>query len=254
MLILVFLPLVIAIVYALRLRKGLYAGTLACCIGIAAGMIMYALAVQAVTGTDLISFYRAGMDSYLEQNEMITLYGYSMLTGNADIAQVTFAEALPVMKSYMAEQLGYMVPAFAAGIATVGGLIVYLIARAIAKKSGAGVAKIPPFTEFFLPRHFGRYSVLIFLIVYIGYRMNWGGNAFALPFHILAAILGCVYFIQGLCFLDFLMKLRIKSTVARILILFVISLIFIYIFIILGLFDQAFKVRKRIIAARSEQS
>ena len=57
MLILIFLPLIIAIVYALKLKKGLYAGTLACCIGIAAGRIMYALAVQAVTGTDLISYY-----------------------------------------------------------------------------------------------------------------------------------------------------------------------------------------------------
>ena len=254
MLILIFLPLIIAIVYALKLKKGLYAGTLACCIGIAAGMIMYALAVQAVTGTDLISYYRASIASYLEQEETVTMYGYAMLTGNADISSVTMAEALPVMQSYMAEQIGYFAPAFAAGISTVGGLIVYLIARAIAKATGAEVAKIPHFTEFFLPRHFGRYSVLIFLVVYILYRTGNGGSVMALAYSIIAAILGCVYFVQGLCFLDFIMKLRINNVVARIIIMFVISLIFIYIFIFLGLFDQVFKVRKRIIAGRSENS
>ena len=248
----IFLPVAIALIYVLSAKKGLYVSTLICCLSFAVGFIMYALAVQASTGSDIFTYYKTSMDSFLEQNELLTRTSYALLNGTADIAGVSFDEALPVVQAYMGEQLMYFLPAFATGVSTIGGLVVYLIVRAIAKAFGANVVKIPPFSEFFLPRHFGRYSVICYIIVAVGNNVGWRGFDFV--FAIVSVLLGCIYYVQGLCFLDFMMKYKIKSAALRVLILAVITLILYQVFIFIGLFEQLFKFRKRILAARSEQA
>ena len=51
-----------------------------------------------------------------------------------------------------------------------------------------------------------------------------------------------------------MLKIKINSVAARVAILVVIGIIFIYFYIFLGFLEQVFKIRKRIIAGRNGEA
>ena len=251
-------PIIAALIIAIKVKKSFYFSTFTVCIGCALSMLVMCIAVYLETGSDILTLIDGWFKDFLQQNGGVTKLYYlslsSAVTGEMPDAQsilnydsISLDTAVDFVYGYMGQSVIYGALQFMAGFSAIGGLCIFLIVRAVAKKCGADVVSVPPFSRFFLPKYFGRTSVVILIFVTIGYVCEW--RNFDYVYSIFMALFCSIYFVQGLAFLDFLLARKINSGAGRGAILFVIVLVSLLIFQlflpILGLIEEGAKARKR---------
>jgi hypothetical protein len=248
MLIIAFVPVIVCVWIALKKRMSFLTGVQLACVGTSLSVLVLWGTVYAATGQDILTASLASAKQMLLQNEDFTRQLYfaiqSMSGGTVD-AQISTADAASAVYPYLETSMSYYIPSLLAAYIPLGGLIFYLIPRAIAKKKGAEVAYVPAFGDFKLPPRFGRWSVGILLVAWIGQLAGWRNFDFVLT--IAFAFFGSIYFVLGMAFVEWWLKRQIKSGVGRAAIIILIALLFwqfnIYIFI--GIFEQLAKIRQR---------
>ncbi|MDL2236751.1 YybS family protein [Christensenellaceae bacterium OttesenSCG-928-K19] len=153
-----------------------------------------------------------------------------------------------IMKSFTA-QMALLLPQMAAFCVPVLGLLNYIIPRAIIKKQGRAVGKVPVFSAWGLPRHFGKWSLFLLILSYIGVGAGW--NNFDYVYVIVMGFLTAVYSVQGMAFIDWALKKKIASRPGRVAIIVVTFLLgsIWNVYMWIGFFEQVVKLRKRELTA-----
>ncbi len=249
MLIIALIPVIICVFIALQKRLSFLGGVQLSCAGTALSVLVILGWVYLSTGMDIVSASQASIRQMLQQDPEYTKQVYlavqSMLGSPAD-SQIAPGAAVDALYTYLEPGASYSILSALAAYIPLGGLIFYLIPRAIAKKAGAKVAYVPPFSEFRLPPKFGRWSVAVLLVALIGQMAGW--RNFDYVFVIAFAFFGSIYYVLGMAFIEWWLKRQIKSAAGRAAIIILIALLFIQlnIFIYIGIFEQLIKIRRRV--------
>lgn len=253
MLVIALIPVIICVWIALRKKLRFLAGVQLACAGTALSVLVILGLVYLATGTDILTASLDSARQTLQQNGDFTKQLYlaiQNMTGNAADPQITAQAAADAVYPYFRASITYYIPTMLAAYIPLGGLVFYLIPRAIIKKAGAEVARVPAFADFTLPPKFGRWSIAVLVVAWIGQLAGWRNFDFVLT--IAFAFFGSIYFVLGMAFVEWWLKKQIRSGVGRAAIILLIALIFwqfnLYIFI--GIFEQLAKIRRR--AARNK--
>lgn len=248
MLIAALIPIIICVWIALRRKMTFLPAVQLACMGTALSVLILLGSVYLATGKDILTAMLDSIRLSLQQDPEFTRQLYlaiQSLTGGAADTQITADAAMNVVYPYFESSMTYYVPTVLAAYIPLGGLVFYLIPRAIAKKAGAQVTNVPAFADFHLPPKFGRWSIVVLLVAWIGQAAGWRNFDFVLS--IAFAFFGAIYFVLGMAFAEWWLKKYIKSGAGRALIIIVIALIFwqLSIYIFLGIFEQLAKIRRR---------
>lgn len=244
--------------YSVISQKSFYDSVLMCCVSCAAALGAVMLFIWIYKDRSLIDAAVSEVRSVLASlpdGTLKLLYRYTSMTadGAADLSSITAGElsaisantALEGLMRYITPSLTLLVPQLCSVGVLVSGLLYYIIPRAVLKKLKYRVAAIPPFSMWSLPKHFGIWSVIIFLIALIGYNADLAN--FEIVYGIVYGAFNVIYSVQGLAFADWLLLKKISSAPARAAILAVswllVSVIDLYMW--LGLLEQILKIRKR---------
>lgn len=248
MLIVALIPVIICIWIALRRKMPFLSAVQLACAGTALSVLIMLGSVYLATGKDILTATLDSIKLSLQQDPDFTRQLYlaiQSMTGGAADTQITADAAMNVVYPYFETSMTYYIPTLLAAYIPLGGLVFYLIPRAIAKKAGAQVAAVPAFADFHLPPKFGRWSIAVLLVAWIGQIAGWRNFDFVLT--ITFAFFGAIYFVLGMAFTEWWLKKHIKSGAARAAIIIVIAIIFwqLSIYIFLGIFEQLVKIRRR---------
>jgi uncharacterized protein YybS (DUF2232 family) len=137
------------------------------------------------------------------------------------------------------------VPQFCSVCITVFGLLYFIIPRALLKRAGHSVRPIPAFSVWSLPRFFGTWTIVLFILSYIGVAAGW--RNFDLVYSIVIGFMSVIYSVQGMALIDWLLKKKMPSAGARAAIIAVtfVLVLALNLYMWLGFFEQIVKIRKR---------
>ncbi|MEI6100328.1 MAG: DUF2232 domain-containing protein [Eubacteriales bacterium] len=249
MLLIALIPIIICLWVALKKRLSFLGSVQLACLGFALYVLIVLGSLYLSTGKDVVTVYLEMMKQTLQQNEALTMSMYAAIqsvNGAAVNAQISMNDAInQVVFPYFSQIFVYSIPAFFAAFIPIGGLLSFLIVRAIVKKAGGKVTHVPAFADFKLPEKFGRWSLIILIVCWIGQMAGWRNFDFVLT--ISFAFFGSIYFVLGMAFLEWAMKKQIKSAAGRGAIIALLAIIFFsfYIFTFIGIFEQIAKIRQR---------
>jgi Predicted membrane protein (DUF2232). len=248
MLTIALLPIIVCLWVALKKRLSFLGSVQLSCLGFALSVLIAILSVYFVTGKDIVTYVLDDWRLFLQQNDTFTYSFYAaiqMVTGGTVNSQISLNDAVGVVYPFFQNSIVYGIPAACAASIPLGGLVSFLIVRAIVKKAGAKVTPVPAFADFKLPAKFGRWSVIILIVCWIGAIAGWRNFDFVLS--IAFAFFGSIYYVLGMAFMEWLLKKQIKSAVGRgfIIALLAIVLCQLYVFTFIGLFEQLAKFRQR---------
>jgi uncharacterized protein YybS (DUF2232 family) len=247
MLIIALIPIIVCIWIALGKKLSFYYSVLLSCFGCALSVAVILGSVYLVTGQDIVSATLDTTKQFLQQNEALTKSYYLMLQSmNGQAAgQVSMDQAMNTVYPLLETTIKYSIPTLYAAFIPLGGLAFYLLSRAIVKKVGGQVIRIPAFADFRLPPKFGRWSIAILLAALIGQAA--GLRNFDYVFTIAFAFFGSVYYVLGMALMEWWLKKQIKQPAGRAAIIALIAILLfqLYIFIYIGIFEQLIKIRQR---------
>lgn len=250
MLTIALLPILICIWVALKKRLSFLGSVQLSCLGFALSVLIAIVSVYLATGKDIVTYSLDTWKLFLQQSDTFTYSFYAaiqMATGGTVNPQISLSDAMAVVYPYFQNSIIYGIPAMFAAFIPVGGLSWFLIVRAIVKKAGANVIPIPVFADFKLPARFGRWSVILLIVCWIGAQVGW--RNFDFVFTIAFAFFGSIYFVLGMAFMEWALKKQIKSTAGRVFLIGLLAVVFcvlqLYIFTFLGIVEQLVKVRQR---------
>jgi len=119
----------------------------------------------------------------------------------------------------------------------------YIIAKSILKKLKYKVREFKPFSQFYINNKIGAFAVIIFCIALILKSRNMAFGVYAVSF--LTMIIGMAFLINGLALTTFYLRGKFKlNKIVVILILFFVTLLFEYVFFMLGLIDMIMDSRR----------
>jgi hypothetical protein len=254
MLIIALIPVIICVFIALQKKMSFLGGVQLSCVGTALSVLVVLVSIYLATGLDIVSASQESIRLALQQDpeysKQLYLAVQNILGSPAD-SQITSGAAIDALYAYLEPGASYSIITALAAYIPLGGLVFYLIPRAIAKKAGAKVAYVPPFSKFRLPPKFGRWSVALLLVALVGQMA--GLRNFDYVFVIAFAFFGSIYYVLGMAFMEWWLKRHIKSAAGRAAIIILIALLFIQlnIFIYVGIFEQLIKIRRRVEENRS---
>lgn len=245
--------------YAVIAGKSFYDSALMCCIASAAVLGAVMLFIWIDKGQSLIDTALSKIEAMLSampDDTLKFLYRYTSVAaggGSADLSSIT-AQSLSALSKetavsglmrYLTPSVTLTVPQLCSIGVLLSGLLYYVVPRAVLKKLKYRVSPIPPFSLWSLPKHFGIWSVVIYMVALIGY--NAGGANFEIVYGIVYGAFYITYTIQGFAFVDWLLLKKISSVPARIAILAATWLLgsVIELYMWLGLLEQLLKLRKR---------
>ena len=216
----------------------------------AAAMLGY---VYLSTGTDILTYSTETVNEALKNSEGLTslLYVYSrssdIMSGDLTqsmLADISFEEMLKYVssKDIVSQLLSYYIPVAIMGTVVVGGFLQYLITRAVAKSRGSEVAYIPSFDRFYLPKKVSKYFLILYIVSLL--PSLFGIEALYLAGYALSTMIETVFLIQGISFIEFLLKIKLKNKGLRIFLDVVISLFLSGILIYVGLIEQIIRLRE----------
>lgn len=248
MLSLLLIPIIVCLWVALKKRLSFLGSVQLSCLGFALSVLFTIVTVYLLSGKDITTYILDDWKQFMQQNETYTVSFYAvmqLMMGGAVNPQISVNDAMAAVWPYMQTSIIYGVPALFAALIPIGGLVTFLIGRAIVKTAGGRVTPVPAFADFKLPVRFGRWSVIILIVCLIGAQFGWRNFDFVLI--IAFAFFGSIYYVLGMAFMDWVLKKQIKSAVGRgfIIALMAIILFQLYIFTFLGLFEQLVKIRRR---------
>lgn len=255
------LPIALLTGYAMRRKTTFYFTTLASCAGMLVALGVLILCVFVFWQDSLSGVLLKHVEAQLIANpETAKLYyfvlGVVQGGGTYDIASLNLSEimAVPaqtavngVMRSVTPTVLLYL-PQLCTSTVALFGLLNYIMPRSVLKKWDISVGHVPTFSMWSLPQRFGTWSLVLLVISFIGVMASW--NNFDLVNSIVMGFLSVTYTIQGMAFVDWLLKKKLDSRGARVALIVVIFLLLsllgvgaLYMWI--GFFEQIVKMRKR---------
>lgn len=256
-------PVLVACVGGIVVKKKVRSFTgVACCCGAAVlGCAAIVGGVCALAGTDFLSavmaqvvklgsgsqegslmaYYIMGALEVTQGNMSLSIFMQNLLNWSQEqmIAYITMPAHVDMLRMYLANLLPQVGMLYAAA----SGLLCYLAPRAIAKKRGASVAAVPPFSGFILPKSASPYFVVSILFAEIVFIAGWSQLYFAA--YALYAGASFALAVQGLSLVYWFLlpKIKIKGLCA-----FLVVLIGLFLFTLmmwLGLFEQLIRIRDR---------
>ena len=243
LLLLMLLPLVIALWACLAKKASFYTSVLSCCCAIALGIGIYLLALFAMTGMDILTYLSQQIRDYLAQEPELTNLMYAMLHNG----QTTTTDmAVHSVGTFFDENYIYNIPAYMTQFCMYGGLVIYLIAHGIAKRTGKKTAFVPRFGDFHLPRYLGKWACIAFILVFILSMTplaSYGNMGMALS--VIYQVFGCMFAVLGMAFLEWFMRRGISSPVPRVIIIALIFVLIPAMLMFIGVFEQIFQIRRR---------
>lgn len=259
------LPVIICVAIAVKKKKSFYTAMLLSCIGCAIGIGLCLLYIYAMTGMDVVSYnmyiFSDAMKQEPEMTKMIYAQYVSMNNlsavsdvNNIDInsimvsaSDVDFTLAHDTLYDILAETMVAAIPGMLVILATWGALGFYLVPRAISKKTGGEVGYIPPFGDWRLPSFFGWGSLGLLAVCIIMYAANL--NNYDLVINIAYVLLFCIYTVQGMAVIEFMLKRKFAAKGPRVgimlLIIFLAFLIWPPLFMLIGIIEQIANIRKK---------
>lgn len=205
-----------------------------------------------IVGTDLITYATKEANLALEEspalaNMLYLSYRYKDIMSGTLTQEVLSNLTHSQILKYLASEkivdtlMGCYLPTLIMGMVVIGGFGSYLLARFIAKKRGTDVRRIPPFERFYLPRKVSTYFILSYLIAQLPMLFGW--ERFYLSGYVLSALVTTVFFIQGISFIEFLLKHKIKRTGPRALLVAGITITATGLLSYVGFFEQFIRIR-----------
>lgn len=228
------------------------------CAALCAAICLIMLYIFLSTGKDVMTYLADRFIAAAEEDSaaasliyVVYLSNTYLTTGNLPIAELLRSgeaireialapETLSIFRSYM----NLLIPPIVASSVVVCGVLNLVIPRAVAKKRGAGVCQMPPFSGFVLPRRYTPYFVASWFLALCPSVFGWDNLVFA--GNILYAVVNTVFLIQGLSLIEYLLKLKISARSGRIAILAVIYVFLSSFLGYIGLFDLLLRLRERI--------
>ncbi len=251
------LPIGFVMGYVVKRKLSFYYSALISCASVLATLFILLLALHLLFGASADSIILSRVESELAANPFMAKVYYYIISlaqsGAADYTVEGISSALNVaadvavkgVMSSVRDFINLYLPQICASLVALLGILYYIVPRAIVRKTGGGVGPVPEFNQWNLPRRFGTWSLVLLLISFIGVMAEW--NNFELVYSIVMGFLNVTYSIQGMAFVDWLLKKRMQSTAARAAIIAVtfllLSMVNLYMWI--GIFEQFAKFRKR---------
>ncbi|MEF9863591.1 MAG: DUF2232 domain-containing protein [Christensenellaceae bacterium] len=257
------LPIVIAMSYVIKKQLSFYMSVLISCITMLVVLGLFLLTVFLLYGADLTTLITNTAQDFLTKNPDIarTYYyvintmqsGAQVLPDANAILSVPAQTAVDGTMRYVSIQMAMMLPQMATmGVALLG-LLNFTIPRAITKKLGGAVGHAPAFCDLALPKSFGIWSIALLIVAFLGVQFEW--RNFNLVYAIVMGFFSVIYTIQGMAFVDWLLKKKMESTGGRIAIIAVTFLALSFmgafsfflgqLYMWLGFFEQIARIRKR---------
>ena len=209
--------------------------------------------VYLATGSDILTYSSETITQALTESEGLTglLYMYArssdIVSGKLTqsmLADISMEEMLKYIasKDIVNQLLSYYIPVFIMGTVVAGGFIEYIVSRAVVKARGSEVAYIPSFDRFYLPRRVSKYFLILYLVSLLPALFGW--ESLYLAGYALSTLIETVFLIQGISFIEFLLKIKIKSKGLRIFLVTIISMFLSGILIYVGLIEQMIRLRE----------
>jgi len=177
------------------------------------------------------------------------IFRYSdVLTGTVTqsaLQAASAADALNVMQAMVKDIINLVIVSYIIIYALAIGLLLVVIARAFAIKRGLRVSGVPAFSEFSLPKRFWLAYMASVLVAYFG--ADFGLPGFDNVLLTIHSVYSFVFIIQGLVFLDFLYKKRSMGKGSRVTLHILIGLLAASLLMIVGLIENLFGLRKRLV-------
>jgi len=245
--------------YVIRRSTTFYFSALAGCGAMLAALGVLLLCIWFLWGTSLngLIFNKIEAELYsLPPDITKLLYHYTGVSQGGGVVDllnfdmstlsgISTDTAVQGMIRYLHPYIVILVPQACTSVIALFGLLGYIIPRAAVKKAGQPVGPVPVFSKWSLPNHFGTWSIVLLLVAMVGNFAGW--NNFDIVYSIVMGLLNVIYSIQGMAFIDWLLKKKINVTAGRVAIIAVTYIIFsaINMYMWLGLFEQVVKLRKR---------
>jgi hypothetical protein len=252
------IPITFTAGYAIRKRLGFYYSVLATSVAALATLGILILCIYLIWGNTLTGMLEDSIEAKLMENPVLAkTYSYALqwaqsgsIPGLTELdieamLAIPTEEAVSSIMNQVSLWLSMYLPQICTMCVTLFGLLDYTIPRTIVLKSGGQAGDIPVFSMWNLPKYFGRWSIALLIVSYIGVFAGW--NNFELVYSIVLGFMTVTYSIQGMALIDWLMKKKINSTVARVAILAVTFLLTmaINLYMWIGFFEQIMKIRRR---------
>ncbi len=250
------LPITVVMTYVIKKRMSFYYSTLISCAALLASLGLLILLTQLLYGTDLMTLLLNHLETFLHANpEFSKLYytTYNALLNGTQSLDLAAAMNTPIdvavtgLMQTFTVQLAMLVPQVAMFCVALFGLLNYVIPRAIVKKQGLEVGRVPTFSQLALPAKYGTWSLVALIVAFLGMTLGW--RNFNLVYAIIMGFFSVTYMMQGMAFTDWLLKKKLDSASGRIAIIVIIFLILMLfglnIFMWIGFFEQIVKFRKR---------
>lgn len=247
-----FLPPAIAAGYSIRSKKRLFTSVLITSAGALAGASLMIFLTTLFSGVGFVDFVSASFAEQLKaQHSDVTLSLYyaarypDIVSGaitEAAVASTTPAQAVEIMAGMVKDALNAALVSMIAIYSLLGGLLYYVIPRAVAKTNKMDVARISAFSDFALPKGFWIAAAVSYLAAALG--AEFGLNGFDILQSSIFDIYAFVYAVQALSFFDFFYKKRNIKTVSRVFLHILIVLVFGYLISVVGLVENIASIRK----------
>lgn len=252
------LVIALACGYAVRRRMSFYYTALSSMAATFAAFGILLLGIWLLWGNSLYGIMLDSIEAALHNDPELTsgLYGVFSLNSYAmgDEASVIPILTENVSTAVMADRLMLYFPSLLSesvtqlivSALTLFGLLYYIVPRVFIKKAGSAVGPIPTFSMWSLPKNFGIWSIILIFVAIIGANAGW--NNFGVVSAIVLGMFNIIYSIQGMAFVDWLLKKKINSVAGRVAIIAVTYIVFalvVQLYMWLGLFEQIVKFRKR---------
>jgi len=256
----VFLPPAIAAAYVIRSKKRMRIGVMISVAAALAGLALGIFILTQMTGEGIVDYivgYLGDALRVMPDAQIKMTYELSraadVLSGavtSEALAAATAAEAVAWLQSMMHDFLQLFLVVIIAVYSMLLGFLSFVIGRAACKKRGMDVVKIPPVSEYTLPRRLWLAAVVLVVFAYIGADAGW--QAFDILAITLYYIFMVIFIGQAVVLLDYLMKQRNMGKGVRVL-LHVIAVILVGTLILpyVGLAENALGIRRRISARKA---
>lgn len=250
-----FLALVIASLpcgLAIKKRAGAYEALIISAAGWLAAAVLLVGYVYLHTGSDILTYSTERANAALKGSPMLTHMVYMSARAQDILAgKLNYTEFLQTSQEQMlkyidsgnivSQTLGYYIPTMIMGTVVAGGFVGYIAARAIAKARGSAVAYLPPFERFYLPRKVSKYFLLMYIVSLLPDLFGW--EDYYIAGYVLSSLISTVFMIQGISFVEFLLKLKLKNRGLRAFLVTVISLSISGLLVYVGLIEQMIRIR-----------
>lgn len=250
-----FVPMAFAAGYMIREKKRFRDGVAITAFSALAGCALAIAIVWLVSGKGIVDFsvdwFGAQLKSLSDQ-EVKTYYGI-MRSVDLVMGAVTQkaldatppAQAIVYMQKMLYAELNLALVYYLLLYSMLAGYLVYIITRIAAKRRGMKVARIPAFADYTLPKRFWVAAILSSVFAVIGADFGWAGFDILKP--TIYNVYAFVLMAQGLCVLDYMMRMQKASKGVRV-VLGVVSVLLLGTILLpmIGLIENAIGIRKRI--------